>query len=118
MTWLRNYTPHLDLVYRPDAGDAVVLPQEGNARCTEEYAPGGTFAGSDLPLTWLRYGPVTGLPDPEEGVVHVVSQLVVNALPERDDLAFPAGLVRDGSGTIVGFRLLARPAPTLTAEGS
>lgn len=111
MTNLANYTPHLDLTYRPDGGDAVVLPQLGNARCTEEYLPAGGFPEGDLPLTLMRYGEVTGLPDPQPGTVFVVSQLVVNALPERTDLAFPAGLVRDGEGTIIGFRYLARPAP-------
>lgn len=106
---LQNYTPHTELVYRPDDGDPIVLPQQGNARCTEEYQPGGTLPGGEL-VMHLRYGEVTGLPLPAAGVTYVVSQLVVNALPERDDLAFPAGLVRDDEGTIVGFRYLARPA--------
>ena len=111
MTTLANYTPHTALTYRPEGGEAVVLPQLGSARCAEEYLPAGKFHDGDLPLTLMRYGEVTGLPDPQPGTVFVVSQLVVNALPERTDLAFPAGLVRDGEGTIIGFRYLARPAP-------
>lgn len=109
MDALKNYTPHQVLTYCPDDGIAVDLPQVGNARCTEEFIPGGSFPGGQ-PLTRLRYGEVTGLPEPEPGTVCVVSQLVVNALPDRTDLAFPAGLSRDGGGTIVGFRFLARPA--------
>lgn len=105
---LLNYTPHAVLTYRPDAGEPVALPQLGNARCAEEFLAGGEFPGG-LPLTLMRYGEVTGLPEPADGVVYVVSQLVVNALPGRRDLAFPAGLVRDDEGTIVGFRFLARP---------
>ena len=111
MTTLANYTPHTALTYRPEGGEVVVLPQLGSARCAEEYLPAGKFHDGDLPLTLMRYGEVTGLPDPQPGTVFVVSQLVVNALPERTDLAFPAGLVRDGEGTIIGFRYLARPAP-------
>ena len=111
MTTLANYTPHTALTYRPEGGEAVVLPQLGSARCAEEYLPAGKFHDGDLPLTLMRYGEVTGLPDPQPGTVFVVSQLVVNALPERTDLAFPAGLVRDGEGTIIGFRYLARPVP-------
>lgn len=107
MTTLENYTPHAELVYRPDGGEPLVLPQRGNARCTEQYEPGGTVG--DLPLTLMRYGDVTGLPEPAAGVVYVVSQLVVNALPARGDLVFPSGLVRDGEGTIVGSAHLARP---------
>ena len=111
MTTLANYTPHTALTYRPEGGEVVVLPQLGSARCAEEYLPAGKFHDGDLPLTLMRYGEVTGLPDPQPGTVFVVSQLVVNALPERTDLAFPAVLVRDGEGTIIGFRYLARPVP-------
>ncbi len=110
-TMLANYTPHATLTYRPDSAETIVLPQLGNARCQEEYIPAGTFDDGDLPVTLMRYGQVTGLPDPQPGTVYVVSQLVVNALPERVDLAFPAGLVRDDEGTIIGFRYLARSAP-------
>lgn len=111
MTRLANYTPHALLVYRPDGGEPIELPQLGNARCTEEYLPGGLLPGG-LQLTLMGYGDVTGLPDPEPGVVYLVSQLAVNALPERTDVAFPAGLVRDNEGTIIGFRFLARPVST------
>lgn len=109
MTRLVNYTPHAVLTYRPDGGEPLDLPQRGNARCSEEYLPGGEFPGG-LPVTLMRYGEVTGLPSPEVGTVYLVSQLVVAALPDRTDLAFPAGLVRDDHGAIVGFRYLARPA--------
>lgn len=116
MTRLVNFTPHTELVFRPVGGEPVVLPQQGNARCAEEFLPDGTFEGTDLPRTLMRYGQVTGLPEQTAGVVVVVSQLVVSACPERDDLAFPAGLVRDEAGTIVGFRYLARLAPSESAE--
>ena len=109
MTRLANYTPHAVLTYRPDEGETIELPQLGNARCSEEYTPGGEFP-SGLPLTLMQYGDVTGLPEPEPDTVYVVSQLVVGALPDRTDLAFPAGLVRDARGDIIGFRFLARPA--------
>lgn len=109
MSSLRNYTPHLVLTYRPEGAAPIDLPQLGNARCTENYLPGDAFAGGQ-PCTLMSYGEVTGLPDPEPGAIFLVSQLVVNALPRRTDLAFPAGLLRDDEGTIIGFRFLARPA--------
>lgn len=108
---IRNYTPHAMLVWRPEAGQPVTLVQRGNARCDEEYVQGGLLPGTDLPLTLMRYGAAEGLPDPVPGVVYLVSQLVVNACLDRRDLVFPAGLVRDSEGTIIGFRHLARPAP-------
>ena len=109
MAGLKNYTPHKMLTYRPDDGDAVLLPQSGNVRLAESFVDGGTLPNG-LPLTLLQYGAAEGLPDPVEGVVYVVSQLVVNAHPEREDIVFPAGLVRNDEGDIVGFRLLARPS--------
>lgn len=110
MQSIRNYTPHAMLVWRPESGDPVELPQQGNVRCAEQYVVGGVLPGTDLPFTLMRYGDAEGLPDPVKGVVFLVSQLVVNACPDRHDLVFPAGLVRDAEGTIIGFRHLARPA--------
>lgn len=108
---LLNYTPHDPLTYRPPGGEAQVLPQLGMARCREEVSDDGSFGDTgDYPRVRIGYGHVTGLPEPTEDAVYVVSQLVVAALPERDDLAYPAGLVRDDQGSITGFSLLARPA--------
>ncbi|SHJ67755.1 hypothetical protein SAMN02745244_03023 [Tessaracoccus bendigoensis DSM 12906] len=105
---LRNYTPHKVLTYRPDDGEPVVLPQRGNVRLVEQFDDGGLLPNG-RPLTLLSYGLADGLPEATAGVVFVVSQLVVGAHPEREDLVFPAGLVRNDEGDIVGFRYLARP---------
>lgn len=109
MRSLLNFTPHKVLTYLPEEGEPVELPQQGNVRLEEEFSPGGVLPNG-LPVTLLGYGNAEGLPEPSEGVAYVVSQLVVNAHPAREDLVFPAGLVRNDSGDIVGFRLLARPA--------
>lgn len=111
MDGLLNYTPHRELIYRPADSEPVVLPQHGNVRLVEEYLAGGSLPNG-LPLTWLRYGLAEALPEPQSGVVYVVSQLVVLAHPERDDLVFPAGLERNDEGDVIGFCYLARPAPT------
>lgn len=109
MDLLLNYTPHRVLTYMPRQGSEMVLPQRGNVRLTETLARGEPFPNG-LPCTQVGYGAADGLPQPVDGVVYLVSQLVVSALPDRTDLAFPAGLVRNDEGDIVGFRLLARPA--------
>ncbi|MDI9385875.1 MAG: hypothetical protein QM518_16415 [Verrucomicrobiota bacterium] len=107
---LQNFTPHRVLTYLPESGPAVDLPQRGNVRLTETFTPGPRFPNG-LACTHVDYGTASGLPEPAQGVVYLVSQLVVSAFPDRTDLAFPAGLERDNDGTIVGFRILARPAP-------
>lgn len=108
---LRNYTPHRELTYRPPDGPPVRLQQIGAVRLAETSWADGRFPNG-LPLTRMRYGAADHLPEREDGVVFVVSQLVVMAHPDRDDLAFPAGLTRNEQGDITGFSLLARPAPT------
>lgn len=108
MARLLNFTPHRELVYSPQGADALVLPQAGVVRLVEHICAGGELPNG-LPLTVIDYGEPAGLPDPVDGVVYVVSQLVVLACPHRKDLVFPAGLVRDDHGEITGFSYLARP---------
>ncbi len=49
-----------------------------------------------------EYGEVTGLPDPQEGVLYIVPAMVRNALPERTDLASPGALIRNEQGQPIG----------------
>ena len=61
-----------------------------------------------IPTTITRFGEPEGLPNQQEGVFYIVSQLVKNALPKRDDLLVPAEVVRDNQGNIVGCKSLGR----------
>lgn len=45
-----------------------------------------------------EYGEVTGLPEPQEGVLYIVPAMVRNALPDRKDLASPGALIRNEQG--------------------
>jgi hypothetical protein len=105
---LRNYTPH-HLIF--EHGDEQTdLPTLGTARCQEILTPAGNWdQAGQVPRISVGYGEVTGLPDPQPGVVYVVSQLVVRALPGRSDLAYPHNLRRDSAGTVVAFGTLAVP---------
>ena len=105
MTTLKNLTPH-DLVFVDEDGhECVRFGSDGVARVSthETRQQVLTFDdGAMLELYAQEYGEVTGLPPEEEGVVLVVSGLVRAALPEREDLASPGGLVRDEKGRVVG----------------
>lgn len=62
-------------------------------------------------LTRLSSGPMlfwepVGLPEPKLGTCYIVSQLVKNALPERDNLVVPAKVVRNAAGNIIGCKSL------------
>src|SRR5690606_31963979 len=59
-------------------------------------------------VTETTLGELEGLPDPADGVIYVVSRLVAEAAPHRDDLYFPGRLLRDEAGRVVGAESLAR----------
>jgi len=60
------------------------------------------------PTSRTNFGEPKGLPDFQEGIFYIVSQLVKSALPERTDLLVPAEVVRDGNGSIIGCKSLGR----------
>lgn len=60
------------------------------------------------PTSKTQFGDPEGLPDFQEGVFYIVSQLVKNALPNRTDLLVPAEVVRDNAGNIIGCKSLGR----------
>ena len=68
--------------------------------------PAGEVMG--ISVTRTVFGEPVGLPEPEVGTCYIVSQLVKNALPERDDLVVPAEVVRDADGNIIGCKSLGR----------
>jgi hypothetical protein len=62
--------------------------------------------GARLRIVRKGLNDVQGLPDPQEGVLYIVSALVCNAEPYRDDLVYPCDFIRNDKGQIVGARAL------------
>ena len=134
-----NLTPHaivfidgreeLSDTYPPSGDVARVKELDRSALyCTRlDYdvaahpSPGGSEAlRSHGCLKWAlepypNYGPVEGLPEPEEGVFYIVSGLVLQHCRGRADVVAPAtgpshGAVRDDEGRIKGVtRFLRAP---------
>lgn len=93
-----NLTPHAVVVV-----NGPTLPPSGQvARCSSASVPAGEHGG--VPLSRVSFGAVEGLPDPEPGVIFVVSGLVRAAVPGRSDVASPGDLVRDEKGAVVGCK--------------
>ena len=108
---LENRTPHDPLVILGVNGRSVSLPCTGEpVRLSEERTDASTLTASwvTIPVVEQSYGAPDFLPPPAVGVWYVVSQFVVNALPDRADLLFPVDLARDDQSNIVGCRALAR----------
>lgn len=116
---LVNRTPHPFVLYdRAGRTVLLVVPPSGTvARCATRREEVGSLhvAGHEVPLTRVRMGTVTGLPEPRPGVAHLVSRTVAERLPERSDLMMADDTVRDATGAIIGARALSlahhRPAP-------
>lgn len=114
---LQNYTPHLVNLFDKEGrqillGIPVKKDNSGNnikIRIQETVELIGKIA--DIPLVRKTYGSVEGLPGPEENVIYIVSNVVLQALKNtRTDLVCPDtgedSVVRDKSGNIIGVRRL------------
>lgn len=102
-----NLTPHklvIRLGVETENPLTITYPSAGVARCSVESVPAGDHEA--IPLVYARYAEVTGLPDPQEDVLYVVSAVVRLALPHRTDLASPGGLIRDNEGRVVAAQHL------------
>lgn len=98
---LMNLTPHALHLVTP-GGTVTIAPSGTVARCTQTSTSAGEVGG--IPLSRVTYGDVQGLPEPQEGMLLIVSALVRSALPTRTDLASPGDLVRDAAGAVIGAR--------------
>ena len=68
----------------------------------------GEFAG--MPIYQSNFGDVEGLPEPEEGVMYIISSLALNGVTNRPDVCAPGNLQRNEHGQpvgCVGFRTIA-----------
>lgn len=84
----------------------VTIPPSGRvARVNTSRVKSGEFLG--YPIFKTSFGTVEGLPEPEEGVMYIVSALCLSACPNRLDLLAPGNLIRDEHGNpsgCLGFR--------------
>ena len=107
---VRNLTPHT-IHFIPREGEGFEIPyalSEGVARVSMETRS-VSMEGLPVPAVVQVPGEVTGLPDPVEGVVFIVSAMVAMAVM-RPDVCHPADFVRDEDGKIIGARALSFPA--------
>jgi hypothetical protein len=103
-----NLTPHPLHVIVGETTHTI-LPTAPPARADVTREQIGTIdAGAfHVPLFRTTFGAITGLPEPEEGVVYLVSNIVAQAV-RRDDVLIVDDMVRDGEGRILGCRAFAR----------
>lgn len=104
MTQIKNFTPHPISICN-NAGEVTrVIQSEGLVRLKAVTVPAGEIDG--IPVSKTEFGKPEGLPEFQEEVFIVVSQLVKTALSFRTDLLVPAEVVRDEKGNIIGCKSL------------
>lgn len=106
-------------------GATPTIPPSGHIARVSRLGPGTTTTVDGLPVpvvTPAPWGPVTGLPEPVEGTLYVVSLLVLEHAEGRDDLVAPCTSpehypVRDAEGRIVAVRCLVAALRNTSEEG-
>jgi len=100
-----NLTPHA-ISLANEAGEIIAtFPPSGEvARLTTDSVEVGSLLGA--PIKKTVYGEVSGVPDPQEGVVYLVSALVAQATKREDVVAPDTGpsAVRNADGQVVAVR--------------
>jgi len=102
--YLINLTPH-SITLVGENGTLDVPPSGHLARLavTRTALDPVTIDGVSLPVNRPTMGEITGLPDPQSGVILVVSALVAEAA-RRADVMSPGELIRNEAGQPVGAR--------------
>lgn len=101
-----NLTPHSVVL-----NDGTVYPKSGTvARVSQSFS-----SPDDDGVATQNYGATTDLPEPQEGVMYIVSLVVLTAVEKhRNDCVAPGsgapGVVRDEKGQIVSVPFLVRNA--------
>lgn len=106
-----NLTPHVLNIHHATGGVITVAPSGEVARVAtlSEAQPSLGIDGVSIPVVKTTFGEVTGLPDPREGIVYIVSRLVLEAVKDaRPDVFAPGELVRDADGRPIGCKGLSR----------
>ena len=111
-TKIVNLTPHsINLVTE---GGTLTIPPSGTvARVSsvQQVVREIEVDGVKIPVVETQFGQVEGLPEPQEGVLFVVSSLVAQAVTREDVVSpntapTPLGAVRDDDGRITGIKSL------------
>lgn len=99
-----NLTPHTISLVNASNEIVASFPSAGTVRVATSQTIIGELAGFPIRKTVL--GNVTGLPDAEDGTVYLVSAMVQQALPNRNDLVVPDSgpTAYRENGLIVGVR--------------
>ena len=102
-----NLTPH-DVTINVDGRSETIKPT-GLARCVEKTVQVG-LVDEWIPVFETEYKEVSGLPEPSEDTIYIVSAIVAESseVRSRTDVYVPAKTIRDEHGNVIGCVGLAK----------
>lgn len=104
---IKNLTPHAVNIIQDD-GSYKTFESVGIARADQTYEE--VFVAEGIIFVKSSYGAPINLPDPEEGVLLIVSKQTIEAAVgvgrTINDLVVPVDIVRNDKGQILGCRKL------------
>lgn len=101
-----NLTPH-DVNICDEYGDEVIKTYKASgiiARVSHGWSTVDYVDG--VPVVVRTNEKIVNLPDPQEGVFYIVSNIVLDYCPDRLDILAPVLQVKDRDGRIIGCRAL------------
>lgn len=101
-----NATPHAVNLVNDDGNVLRTFLPKISVRVASRCEVVGTLDG--IPIDSATFGEVEGLPEYQDDVYYIVSRLVKQALPDREDLLCPGQQVRDSEGRVIGCKSLSR----------
>ena len=104
-----NLTPHsINLYYQ--GKHIMSVPSVGKVRCNVITNTTGSVNIENIPIPIVKstFGDVNGLPDPQQDTIFIVSRVVAEAVPHRNDVFYPNDLVRDENGRVIGCASLSQ----------
>ncbi len=107
-----NLTPHTITLLDSNDQSILLIASSGVARVSAQTTVIGYYflKETKIPRTHTVYGQIEGLPDPEHGIIYIVSGMVKSALVAqgivRNDVVVPGNQVRDEQGQVIGCRSL------------
>lgn len=101
-----NLTPHI-VNLRMSDGTISLIERKGRIPRVEEVIEFQDLIEGSY-VYGMSYGGVIDAPPIVPNTIYIVSRMVAEALPSRDDLLFPIMLERDDKGTVISARGLGR----------
>ena len=101
-----NLTPHTITFILPSGDKLIIEPSGSLARVSTRTEVCGGIGS--IPITRTVFGEVEGLPEPNDKEIYIVSSLVAQRCPDRDDVFIPNESIRDDQGRIIGCKSLGR----------